>query len=111
MKDRRKNDRNMCADLLGVRWVEEGRSRIEAATLEDISANGVCLQIETHIPVGTPVSVYYPMGKYQGRVKYCKPYPVGYLLGIAFDEGYRWSKSDFEPSHLLELPSSPEDNS
>ena len=111
MKDRRKNDRNMCADLLGVRWVEEGRSRIEAATLEDISANGVCLQIETHIPVGTPVSIYYPMGKYRGKVKYCKPYPVGYLLGIAFDEGYRWSKSDFEPSHLLELPSLPEDNS
>jgi PilZ domain len=77
MKDRRKNDRNLCADLLGVRWVEEGRTRIEAATLEDISTHGVCLQIENAIPVGTPVSIYYRTGKYRGKVKYCKPYPVG----------------------------------
>jgi hypothetical protein len=109
MKDRRKDDRNLCADLLGVRWVEEGHSRIEAATLEDISANGVCLQIEASIPVGTAVSIYYPNGKYQGKVKYCKPHPTGYLLGVAFDKGYTWSKSDFEPSHLLELPLFPED--
>ena len=108
MEDRRKNDRNMCADLIRVRWVEEGHSCIEVATLEDISANGVCLQIENSIPVGTPVSIYYPTGKYRGKVKYCKFHPIGYLLGIAFDEGYQWSKSDFEPSHLLELPSLPD---
>jgi PilZ domain len=109
MKDRRKNDRNMCAELLTVRWIEEGRGRIEVAGLEDISPNGVCLQLENSIPVATPVSIYYQTGKYRGTVKYCTPNPIGYLIGIAFDKGYRWSKSDFEPSHLLELPSLPQD--
>jgi hypothetical protein len=109
MEDRRKNDRSMCAELLTVHWIDGGRSRIDVAGLEDISTNGVCLQIEQPIPVGTPVSIHYPSGKYRGKVKYCESHPIGYLLGIAFDEGYRWSKSDFEPSHLLELPSFPQD--
>ena len=105
MEDRRKNDRSMCAEVLTVRWVEEGQSRIDVAGLEDISPNGVCLLVENSIPVGTCVSVHYPNGKYAGKVKYCKSHPIGYSLGIAFDKGYRWSKSDFEPSHLLRLPS------
>jgi hypothetical protein len=104
MEDRRKNDRNMCAEFLTVHWIEEGLSRIEVAALEDISPTGACLQIEKPIPVGTRVSIHYPNGKYPGRVKYCESNSIGYLLGIAFDKGYRWSKSDFEPSHLLELP-------
>jgi hypothetical protein len=104
MKQRRKKNRNMCAELLTIRWTEDDRrSRSEVANVEDISATGVCLHLEHSIPPGTEVSLRYPKGKYQGKVKYCTSQEIGYLLGIAFDNGYRWSKTDFQPSHLLEL--------
>src|SRR5713226_2011609 len=104
MKQRREKKRNMCAELLTIRWSEDdGRSREEMVTLEDISATGACLHLEHSIQPETEVSLHYPRGKYQGKVKYCTSQEIGYVLGIAFDEGYRWSKADFQPSHLLEL--------
>ena len=107
MKERRETDRNMCAELLSVRWTDdEGHGRLDVASLEDISPKGACLHVEHSLPIGTKVVVHYPNGKYSGTVKYCKLQPNGYILGIAFDDGYRWSKADFEPAHLLELPPS-----
>ena len=94
----------MCADLLTVRWTEDdGRGRCELVTLEDISTAGACLHLEHSIPPDTHVSLHYPNGEYPGKVKYCVSQPIGYLIGVEFDERYRWSKADFEPSHLLEL--------
>jgi hypothetical protein len=105
MKQRRRDDRNMCADLLQVRWTDDkGRNRAEVAVLEDISTTGVCLKLEHPVREQTEVSLHYPNGKYAGKVKYCKLLRTEFLIGIAFDEGYRWSKADFVPSHLLELP-------
>ncbi|HYR83811.1 MAG TPA: PilZ domain-containing protein [Terriglobia bacterium] len=107
MKQRRENNRDMCAELLTVRWTDhDGLSQSVVATLEDISATGACLQMEHSILPGTEVCLHYPNGEYMGKVKYCIYQDLGYLLGIAFDEGYRWSKTDFEPLHLLELPMS-----
>jgi PilZ domain len=105
MRNLRENNRNMCAELLTIRWSgEDGRGTNEVATLEDISPTGACLRLENPIPAETHVSLYYPKGKYEGKVKYCRYQEIGYLLGISFDNGYRWSKKDFEPLHLLELP-------
>ena len=101
---KRKNDRNLCAELVKTVFMDKaGRKRILMAALEDISASGACLQLEDPIPVGTAISILYPSGRYHGRVKYCKFQQTGYFLGIEFDPGYRWSKEDFEPAHLLEL--------
>jgi len=108
MEQRRESNRNMCAELLTIRWTDgEGRSRSEVATLEDISATGACLQLEHLIPAATEVSLHYPNGKYKGKVKYCTYQGFGYVVGIAFHDGYRWSKTDFEPSHLVEIPMTP----
>jgi hypothetical protein len=87
-----------------ISWIEDqGRGRSEIGTLEDISVTGACLHIEDSIPEGTSVCLHYPKGKYQGKVKYCKAQEIGYLLGIAFDAGNRWSRLDFQPSHLVGL--------
>jgi hypothetical protein len=95
----------MCADLLQVHWTDDkGQRRTEVGVLEDISTTGVCLQLEHPVREETEVSLHYPNGKYEGKVKYCIFLRTGFLIGIAFDEGYRWSKTDFVPSHLLELP-------
>jgi hypothetical protein len=101
---RRKKKRNLCAALLMISWTEsDGSSHSEMGTLEDISATGACLHLEQSIPPETEICLHYPKGKYQGKVKHCTAQKIGYVLGIAFDHGYRWSSLDFQPEHLLEL--------
>jgi len=103
-RGRRRNLRNQCADLLKIRWKdEEGRLRREIATLEDISPGGVCLKVENPIPRDTSITILYPNGQYQGRVKRCDPQMDWFFIGIEFKPGYRWSKEHFEPAHLLEF--------
>jgi len=96
--------RNLCADLLKIRWSDEsGASRRELATLEDISPTGACLKVEKAIPVGTTLTILYPSGSYQGRVRHCDPQMEWYFIGVEFSPGYRWSKDQFEPAHLLQF--------
>jgi PilZ domain-containing protein len=100
---RREKKRNLCADLIAISWTENsGRIRSDMGTLQDISVEGACLRLEQSIPAGTGVSLYYPKGKYDGKVKYCRSEQSGYLLGIEFEPSYRWSRLDFQPSHLLD---------
>ena len=83
-----------------VNWTEaDGRSRSEWGTLEDISATGACLHLEQSFAADASVTLLYPKGKYEGKVKYCISQQFGYLLGIEFDPGYRWSQLDFQPAH------------
>ncbi len=104
MKRDRENSRTMCAELLTIRWKDGAKSRSEVASLEDISAAGACVRLDESIEPETEVSLHYPNGKYRGRVKHCTYEDYGYLVGIAFEDGYRWSKADFQPTHLLEFP-------
>jgi hypothetical protein len=109
---RRKKKRNLCADLIAISWTEKsGRIRSDMGTLQDISAAGACLHLEQSIPAGTGVSLYYPKGKYDAKVKYCRSEQSGYLVGIEFDPGYRWSRRDFQPSHLIDLQALQQDTS
>jgi len=102
---RRKKKRNMCSDLIEIKWTEnDGRVRTEMAALEDISAGGGCLHTEHAVPVGAHVSFDYPEGRYEGNVRYCRPLEIGHLIGIEFDNAHPWSQLDFEPRHLVGLP-------
>ncbi len=108
MEKKRKEDRNMCADLLKVRWKNgAGVVHEEFGTLEDISSTGACVQLEESINPGTPLTLSYPSGKFRGRVKYCIEQGAVYLVGIAFAPGYRWSRSQYKPSHLLQFRLAP----
>jgi PilZ domain len=103
-RGRRSALRSLCADLLKIRWTDEsGSGHREVATLEDISPTGACLKIENAIPVGTKLTILYPNGSYQGRVKHCDPQMDWYFVGVEFAPGYRWSKEQFEPAHLLQF--------
>jgi hypothetical protein len=95
----------MCAELVTICWIDvNGKCRSELASLEDISATGACIHLESPIEPLTIVSLEHPKGRYEGTIKYCTFQDFAYFLGIEFDNGYRWSKTDFKPSHLLELP-------
>jgi hypothetical protein len=100
----RREDRELCADLVNVQWnPESGPSRNEWAILEDISPSGACLEIEEYIPPETMVSLQFKTDHCRARIKYCKFDKINYLLGVQFEQGYRWSRRKFKPEHLTQF--------
>ncbi|MBP1622480.1 MAG: hypothetical protein H6Q07_500 [Acidobacteria bacterium] len=102
--DRRDDDRELCADLVKVQWKPEfGPARSEWAILEDISPSGACLEFEEPIELDTIVSLHFKSEHCQARIKYCKYEKTNYLLGVEFEQGYRWSRRRFKPEHLIQF--------
>ncbi len=103
-RGRRRELRSECADLLKIRWKDGGGvSHGEIAMLEDISTGGLCLKMETPVAPGTSVAVLYPGGHYRGRVKHCETQMGWYFIGVEFEPGYRWTKDQYQPEHLLQF--------
>lgn len=104
MQDRRVDQRLLCAELVELIWRDQtGCERRRVANLEDISAYGACLQLETPILCDTPISVRCGDELLAGTVRYCLYQPMGYFLGVQFDEHSRWSPKQFRPEHLVDL--------
>ena len=104
MTETRQTLRHLCADLLKVRWKDDsGIQRKEFAVLDDISTGGACLKIDQPIAQGNDVKILYPGGHYRGTVKYCVRDVTGYLVGVKFALGYRWSRNEYDPAHLMPL--------
>src|SRR2546428_1788319 len=104
MMRERSETRMLCAELVDVRWKDEsGRGRKTTAILEDISASGACVQLESPVPLNTKLSIVHPKGRLQGDVRYCVFRDIGYFIGLQFDPNHRWSRKDFEPAHMLDL--------
>jgi hypothetical protein len=103
MPERRTDKRFLCADLVEVIWCDSlGRQRRKVGNLEDISLCGMCIQLETPIPIGTEVRVPYGNGQLVGVVRYALRRDGAYFLGIELLESSRWSASHFVPQHLLD---------
>jgi len=101
---KRREDRELCADLVKVRWEgKNGRAHCEWAILGDISPSGACLEIEEFIPAGTALALQFPNDRCTARVMYCKFDKVNYLVGVEFEHGYRWSRRKFKPDHLIQF--------
>jgi hypothetical protein len=104
MRSGRREDRELCADLVKVQWKPEfGPTCSEWAILEDISATGACLESEQPISPETLVYLEFTGDHCQARVKYCKFDRINYLLGVQFEHGYRWSRRKFKPEHLIQF--------
>ena len=104
MKERRVDTRLLCAELVEMIWEDQlGRPRRRVANLEDISSCGACLQLESPVVCGTPISMRYANGLFAGTVRYCVYQDMGYFLGIQFESGSRWSPNHFQPGHLVDL--------
>ena len=100
----RQEDRELCADLVKVQWENDsGDIQCEWAILGDISSSGACLEIEVSIPPDTIVSLQFENEHCQARTMYCRFDKVNYLLGVQFEQGYRWSRSRFKPRHLTQF--------
>jgi hypothetical protein len=104
MSQKRQEIRDLCADLVQVGWRQEkGSKHTEWATLEDISSSGACLKLDDMIPPDTIVSLLFSTSGCEARVKYCVADHLGYLLGVEFENGYRWSRRKYKPQHLIQF--------
>jgi hypothetical protein len=104
VKSTRNEDRELCADLVKVQWKNEsGADKSEWAILGDISPSGACLEADEPIPPDTMVSLQFPRDHCQARIKYCTFDKVNYLIGVQFEQGYRWSRRRFKPEHLIQF--------
>jgi hypothetical protein len=104
MQERRSEVRMLCADMVEVHWTEQtGRKRRAVGLLEDISASGACLQLETGVPLGVEIHWECPKQAFCGHVQYCVYREIGYFVGVEFDSKSKWSKKAYRPQHLLDL--------
>ena len=105
MKERRTKQRNLCSDIVEIFWSNHlGWPSRTKAVLEDISPTGACLQIEIPVLVGTEVALRLGDLGFPGQVKYCTLIGGGYFVGLEFSSGQRWTKEEFDPEYILELP-------
>ena len=103
MNKRRSEIRYLCSHLVTLRWTDESRvERKETAVLENISASGASVQSEVRINWGTRMHLLAGEQQFRGTVRYCYWRDAGYFVGIEFDPDSQWSRSKFEPEHLLE---------
>jgi len=101
MVEKRAEPRLLCSDLIRVRVAGAGREDL-TANLEDISPSGACVLVEEPLPVGTAVCLVCHQCQFSGQVKYCVHNGIGYLAGIRFDAGQKWSREKYEPAHLFD---------
>jgi hypothetical protein len=73
------------------------------ALLEDISASGACLQVESGLPLGSEIVWASARQRFEGRVRYCVYREIGYFIGVEFEPQSKWSKKAYRPQHLLDL--------
>jgi hypothetical protein len=103
MAERRIEPRLMCADLVDIEWRDaRGHEQHTVANLEDISALGACLQVETEIPLRTTIRMTVMKSEYTGEIRYCVFREFGYFLGVQFEPGVKWSARAFKPLHLFD---------
>ena len=101
--------------MVKVEWSEGGNeTRTVEAVLEDISAQGACVQVEEPIPAGAAITISAGCEKagcgclarearFSGHVSHCEYRDYGYFVGIRLAEDTKWSSGVFEPQHLTNL--------
>ena len=104
MRNRRSEPRFLCADLVKVRIQDVEGAREEVANLEDISASGACIQLETAALEGANIEILCARCRFKGKVRHCRFSELGYDVGIAFDERRSWDRRRYEPKHILNIP-------
>jgi hypothetical protein len=91
MLDRRFDLRVPIADTVSLSWTDQaGQKQQGRADMADISRSGASVRTQHPVKVGTTLSLGYQDQELVGKLRSCVSGPAGYILGIEFDEGYRW---------------------
>jgi len=91
MNDRRFDVRVPVADTVLLSWTDQtGEKQDAPADMADISRSGASVRSQHPVKVGTTLALGYQDQELLGKVRSCVSGPTGYLLGIEFEDGYRW---------------------
>ena len=103
MDERRSEQRLLCSDLISVTWIKHRGSRATiTANLENVSASGACIQVDTPIRKGAILELVHGKHRLRGKVRYCLFQQIGYYVGVQFEPGVKWSERRYKPKHLLD---------
>jgi hypothetical protein len=102
MPERRDTSRSLCSEIVQISWTDRaGWPRSANALLEDISPGGASLQTDVILPVSTKIDLYAGGAAIPCDVRYRAFREVGFFVGVQFANGYRWSRRQYLPKHLL----------
>jgi hypothetical protein len=91
MNDRRFDVRVPVADTVLLSWTDQtGQKHEGPADMADISRSGASIRSQHPVKIGTVLSLVYQDQEFAGKVRSCVSGPTGYILGIEFEDGYRW---------------------
>jgi hypothetical protein len=92
MSDRRFDVRFTVQDSINLSWRDQtGQEQQVPADLADISRSGASARVQHPVKVGTTLALDYQNQQLVGKVRHCKTGASGFVLGIEFEDGYRWS--------------------
>ena len=91
MIDRRFDVRVPVADTVLLSWTDQtGQKQQGPADMADISRSGAQLRTQHPVKIGAILSFVYQDQEFIGKVRSCVSGPAGYVVGIEFEDGYRW---------------------
>jgi len=103
-RERRHSQREMCSDFVRISWADQRGARTSLiGILEDVSPEGMCLNLETQVPEGQVVHVHTKGFEGEAEVRYCHGMDYGYSVGLEFSDGFSWDRNKWRPKHLLTL--------
>jgi hypothetical protein len=105
MSEKRRQQRNLCSDIVELFWNDRlGWPHRAKALLEDITPEGACVQTDVKIPVDAELSLRLGEKGFPATVRYCTLISGGYFVGVEFAEGSGWVPGHPDPQHILRWP-------
>ncbi len=99
--ERRRSPRYLCSHVVEIRR----GGQVAAALLEDLCLEGAGVAVETWVETGEAMELVAPGLQARARVCYCRPRENDFVVGIHFDEDFRWRPDQWRPDHLFLPPS------
>jgi len=101
MKTDSRPRRYLCSELIKVEWQDETGALRATGILEEIWADGACIQTLAAMQPGTKVWIVARCTFFLGTLTECEAQPDGYFSRVAFDPESRWSQRSFKPEHMV----------
>ena len=103
MADNRGQHRFLCSELVTVHWRDVfRRKREEVVNLEEIWASGATLQFSRPVREGALLRVTCRGAEFSGIVTRSTADFVGHIVEVEFEDGYEWSRQEYEPEHFFD---------
>ncbi len=92
----------MCSDFVQISFLGQAERLVShVGLLEDVSPDGMCLNLDLPVPTGQTVQVHTKGFEGKARVSYCHLGEYGYQAGLEFVDGCSWDRETWQPKHLL----------